>query len=328
MNEPKNHHLLPAFYLQGFCDRRRHRKEGHDQNPRNLCNVYVHDRERPPDEQGRKCRLRGVNNVAVKKHFNSADVPGGGRDAEPEMKLAIIDGHASRILRDLRYGGALVKEDRAWLARFIAYAKFRTPSYREWLEDFATATYPEMRRRFFPTVTSIEEYMKAKGYPVDGIPRSAFKAIYRDVHEDRSALKVDKNYILLRMFEMGDKTASILFGYDWTFAWAVEDTSFITSDDPFLVLDEDLEAPPGFVGEARITTPNSKKVFPLSQEICLVVGTGAPADHHIKIDRPTVRKINLAQARHYDRWLIAKDQALCERFASEVASRVEKGGQL
>ena len=120
--------------------------------------------------------------------------------------------------------------------------------------------------------------------------------------------------MLQRMFEMGDKTATWLFGYDWTFAWAGAATSFVTSDDPFLVLDEALEAPAGFVGAARITTPNSKKVFPLSQAVCLIVG-GAPSFHHIKVDRPTVRKINLAQARHYDRWLVAKDAELCERFA-------------
>lgn len=326
MSQPKNHHLLPASYLRGFCDRRRHEKENHDEDWRGRCSVYVHDRRRP-QEGPPECRKRGLNNVASERHFNSADVPGGGRDAEPEQKLGVLDGHAADILRNLHPGYELADAERAQLARFVAYSKFRTPSYRAWLEDFATATYPEMRRRFFPTVDSIREYMGAKGFPVAGLPRSAFEAIYRDIHEDRSALKVDKNYMLMRMFEMGDETVSILFGYDWTFAWAAKDASFITSDDPFLVLNEDLEAPPGFVGEVRITTPDSKKVFPLSQEVCLVVGTGAHAERHIKIDRPTARKINLAQARHYDRWLIAKNQALCERFASEAGSGAEVGGR-
>ncbi len=307
MSVPKRHHLLPAFYLRGFCNSDLHEKEDHESHP-GRCRLWIYDQRQS------SVRVSSVANVAVEKHFYSADVPGGGRDPEPEQQLSVLEGHASRIIRDLRYGGNLTNDDRAWLARFVAYAKFRTPGYRTWLEGFAEVTYPEMRKQMFPTVSSIKEYLRTKGLPVDQIPREAFDALYRDVHEKASGLPVDKNYMLQRMFELGERIAEELFGFDWTFAWAIEDTSFVTSDDPFLILDENMKAPAGFVGETRIATPNATKVLPLNQNVCLLIGTGAPSTYHVRLDRGTTRQLNTEQSRHFSRWLIARDEALLRRM--------------
>lgn len=311
MSIPRRHHLLPAFYLRGFCNRDLHETEDHESHP-SRCRVWIYDRM-----QG-SVRVSRVANVAVEKHFYSADVPGGGRDPEPEQQLSVLESHASRIIRSLRYGDDMTDTDRAWLARFVAYAKFRTPSYRTWLEGFAEATYPQMRKRLFPTVYSIKEYLRIKGLPVDQIPQEAFEGMYRDVHEKASGLPVDKNYMLQRMFEMGDRTAEVLFGFDWTFAWADENTPFVTSDDPFLILDEDMNAPAGFVGEARIATPGARKVLPLDQEVCLLIGTGAPSAHHVRVDHRTTHQLNIEQSRHYNRWLIATDGALLRRVSGSA----------
>ena len=36
---------------------------------------------------------------------------------------------------------------------------------------------------------------------------------------------------------------------------------------------------------------------------------------HGRLDREAVRHLNLEQARHYERWLIARDEPLVERIA-------------
>lgn len=138
------------------------------------------------------------------------------------------------------------------------------------------------------------------------------------MHEESYKLPVTKNYMLLRMFELGDKVADVLFSFDWTFAWADERTSFVTSDDPLIVLDERMEPPDTYAGDVGVASPNTTKVLPLRQDVCLLIGTNAPSVRHVRIDRKTMRELNLKQARHYDRWLIARDQQLCERVMGAV----------
>ena len=65
MTSPKNHHLLPEFYLRAFCNQESQEAEDHKSNP-SRCRVWIYDRTRD------QCCERGVKNVAVEKHFYSA----------------------------------------------------------------------------------------------------------------------------------------------------------------------------------------------------------------------------------------------------------------
>jgi hypothetical protein len=109
-------------------------------------------------------------------------------------------------------------------------------------------------------------------------------------------------------------TAKMLLQQDWTFAWALEGGSFATSDDPVLVLNADLRAPSNYMGEVGFATPGARKVLPLSQDVCLIVGSGKHSISHGRVERKVVRLINLEQAKHYERWLIACDEALVRRL--------------
>ncbi len=80
MTVPKNHHLLPEFYLRGFCNQILHEAEDHKSNA-SRCRVWIYDRTQD------QWRERGVKNVAVEKHFYSADTPEGGRDADGSYGL-------------------------------------------------------------------------------------------------------------------------------------------------------------------------------------------------------------------------------------------------
>ena len=305
MSVPKRHHLLPAFYLRGFCDKGLHEKEDHESNP-NRCRVWIHDRT-----QG-SVRVSGVANVAVEKHFYSADVPGGGRDPEPEQKLSVLEGKAAGIIRALRYGRNLSMPDRAELARFVGVMKFRTPSFRTWMEVFADQKAKELNKARFPTEDALLRYLRQRGAPVDALPQMA-ERMYKDIHDEAYTLQVSKNYMLLQMFELGEEVGAWLSGYDWTFAWAEASTSFVTSDAPFVLLDADGRMADPFAGDVGVASPGVKWVLPLTQEVCLQIGDGAPATRHVRLDRGAVRALNLKQSSHQDRWLIARDEALLRR---------------
>ena len=118
--------------------------------------------------------------------------------------------------------------------------------------------------------------------------------------------------MLKMMIDHSLEIAPYLVSYDWTFAWAADRTSYVTSDDPFLILNDKWQAPAAYSSGVGITMEGAQKVLPLNQHLCLVIGTGALATQHIRLARKAVRELNLQQFRHYNRWLIARDKALIE----------------
>lgn len=133
MSEPKNHHLLPKFYLSGFRHKELHASEDHSSD-KSRWFVWVYDKE-----QGR-IRRAGVKNLSTERHYYSADVPGGSRDARPEKALARVEDYAARVIRGLRCGSELRPEQEARLAVFFAVMKFRVSSYRPWSLSYVAQT--------------------------------------------------------------------------------------------------------------------------------------------------------------------------------------------
>ncbi len=141
---------------------------------------------------------------------------------------------------------------------------------------------------------------------------------FQNLHDESRKLPADKNYTLQRIFELGEKIGAVLSGFDWTFAWADPCTSFVTSDVPFVLLDEDQETVDPFTGHVGVKSPGTTKVLPLTQDVCLLVGGDAPGTHHMRLDREMVRNLNLKQYLRYERWLIARDEALLRRVVNSA----------
>jgi len=308
---PKKHHLLPRFYLSGFCNPEIHKGEDHERD-RSRCRVWVHDKEASAEQDA--VRERGVKNLSVERHYCSADLPTGGRDAEPERLLSKVEDQAARITRNLYYGANLSPEDRAELALFAASMKFRVSSFRPWLNDFAQQYVEHRKQHLFPNVEALDDYLQAKGVPTQEMP-GIVEQLFADLQDPNRKVDMPKNYALTRMFEHAQLVREHLFSYDWTFAWAADGTSFVTSDDPFLVLDENWQAPSSYSSGIGIATYGAQKLLPLNQHVCLAIGTGAPVTRHIRLNRQAVRGLNLRQANHYARWLIARDQALVDNIS-------------
>lgn len=55
-------------------------------------------------------------------------------------------------------------------------------------------------------------------------------------------------------------------------------------------------------------------VLPLTQKACLVAFGEGGGTHHLKYSKKDVRDINVAQTKHYERWLIARYRPLLERL--------------
>lgn len=302
MSAPKNQHLLPRFYLSGFCNPEVHRREGHERD-KSRCRVWTHDKE-----QGR-IRERGVKNLSVERHYYSADTPGGGRDAEPERVLAGLEDRAARVIRGLQFGSELRPEQEGIFAVFAASMKFRISSYRPFSRSHAARNETRIKEAAFPSVEALIEDLRRAGRP-EAEDSEFVERVFREVRSDEYELKLTKNHDIEHMFRHTRKVAGVMLEQEWIFAWAPDGTSFATSDDPVLVLDLNLKAPKDFMGGFGFASAGVTKVLPLTQCVCLIIGSSRRAIGHVRLDRETVRQLNLEQTRHYARWLIARDEAL------------------
>lgn len=301
MTSPKSQHTLPRFYLSGFCDREIHRREDHERD-RSRCRVRVHDKDQD------RLRVRGVKKLTTESHYYSLETPGGGTDASAEEALSRLEGAAAPIIRSLYFGRSLSREEAEVLAVFFASMKFRVGSYRPFAHRHVDENRERIKATAFPSPGAVERALRRDGHP-EAEDRKAVRRIFRQARYGSMALNLTKNHNIGHMFDHSRKAARVLLTQDWTFAWAPRGAAFVTSDDPVLLLGPDLEAPGSYWDDVGFASPEVTKILPLTQRVCLVIGSGAPSVGHVRLDEDGVRFLNVRQARHYVRWLIGRDEA-------------------
>ncbi len=265
--------------------------------------MWVHDKEQD------YVRVRGVKKLTTENHYYSLETSGGGTDAYPEEALSRLEGAAAPIIRNMYFGRGLSREEAEVLAVFFASMKFRVGSYRPFAHRHLDENRERIKARAFPSQEAVERALRRDGHP-EADDRKAVRRIFREARYGPMALNLTKNHNIGHMFDHSRKVALVLLNQDWIFAWAPKGAAFVTSDDPILLLGSDLEAPESYWGDVGFASPHATKVLPLTQRVCLIVGSEAPSVGHIRLDEDGVRFLNVRQARHYVRWLIGHDEAL------------------
>lgn len=273
--------------------------------------MWVYDRESPKGQPA--CRPRGVKNFSAETNYYSLDTPDG-PDPAPEGEISKLESEAAPLIKGLRPGRVLDPQERASLAVFAANMKFRVPSYRESAVERAKTKAPKIKQDAFPDPQTLAEDLKRAGHEV-GEDMEAVERIFEEIHSDNYVFELTKNHHIEHMFNLTFKAAAILYERQWVFAWAPENKSFVTSDDP-VVLSHWVYGPPSdFVGSVGFASEEASLLFPLRQDVCLAAITGEPSTRHVEFGREEVREVNVAQIRHYQRWLIGRDEALVKSLA-------------
>ena len=309
---PKRQHLLPKFYLAGFCNPETHAKEGHRRGGDD-CVLWVHDRDRG------EVRRRGAKKLTVRTHYYSAETPDGVPDTSPEEVLAGIEGRAAPVISRLRRGSGVSEREQAHLALFVASMKFRASGYRPYSESHWRQNEARIRERAFPSLEVLAKRLERAGLPEAKDPK-LIERTFGQIRSGEWELELGKNHYIEHLFRLTRKVAWALLRFDWTFVWAPKGYSFATSDDPVLVLGPDGRAADDFLGEHGFASPGARKVCPLTQEVCLLVGWQGRSVKHVGARRDFARLLNQEQTRHYERWLVARDEALVSRLARDRRS--------
>ncbi|CAH0146244.1 DUF4238 domain-containing protein [Stenotrophomonas lactitubi] len=293
---PKRQHYLPRFFLQGFI--------GQDQ-----C-LAVYDRS-----TGQMRRQQPLNTGAV-GHLYTINDEDGRQRFEWEQALGKIESDASRILPILLGGNPLQDDARAAIALFVGTLAVRTP---EFIQSVGEAT-GQLVKILTQTAFANDERALAslRGCPEfagldEGELRERAEGLADFTARGDFTVNVDHQWSVSMALPMGQHIAQVLAARHWSVLEAPAGAAFVVSDAP-VVLTTFSPLQPSWAG-VGFGSAEALVLVPLDSTHALAMYGLKRSNSHRKIDRRLVRSINLNVARHSQRFLLGRDNALVETIA-------------
>lgn len=300
---PKRQHYLPRFFLQGFI--------GEDQ-----C-LAVYDRS-----TGQMRRQQPLNTGAVGHLYTVSDEDGRQR-FEWEQALGKIESDASRILPILLDGQPLQDDARAAIALFVGTLAVRTPEFIQSVGD-ATGQFVKMITQ---TAFANDERALAslRGCPAfahldEGEMRERAEGMADFAARGEFTVNVDHQWSVSMALPMGEHIAQVLAARHWSVLEAPAGAAFVVSDAP-VVLTTVSPLQPSWAG-VGFGSMEALVLVPLDSTHALAMYGWKRSNSNRKIDRRLVKSVNVNVARHSQRFLLGRDNALVEAVAR--ASRLDQ----
>jgi hypothetical protein len=292
MSDPKKQHYVPKFYLKGFC---RYGK------------LWMYDRDR-----GNLVQLRPETVGIAKDLYTFADEEDR-RDVSAERVLSRIENAAAPIIRRIEDGQRITLDEKCELALFVGLMRYRVPDFEQEHKEFNDTVVKAIRKEMFPSVEAVEAQLARQG---DRTDTESARNIFEMIRDESYDVVTNKPYYIAQMLHLGLATGEELATMEWLFVRAPQNSAFITSDDPFLIMpprDYDPETSPRGVG---IVTPGVYKGIPLTQKVYLCIQDRGLKMEEWQADRRVVRMINQDTARSHRRFLFGRDEALVRKAGS------------
>lgn len=265
----KRHHTVPKCYLENFTD-----NEGF---------VWV------LDTKNSIFRIK-PENILLENHFYTITLKNGEKSLVVEDTLANIEGAYINIFQNkISKDYFLTVEERAKVAVFIAALYIRTSPYRENMRSAIVRLKSGMEdwKKQFETMS--EESKRA----MSAIPSSG----------DGESISIEDlgNYIedfnehhSVNVIEYLAEVSQIIFNMKWSI-WKDQDSNFVTSDDPVVLLRP--ESIKKYGSKAIGSTPglaykDTELTLPLSKDRLLLAGWILNEDSYIDVPSDIVEKIN------------------------------------
>ena len=301
MPDPKRHHYLPQFYLEGFADRG------------TLC-IY--------DRVERAYREQTPRNTAVISHYYSYEGEEGELQTEFETALARVEGEAKPVVEKLAIDRKPISaRERQVLSLFIALLRMRVPDFEKEVGELMDTIVKKVNRIVFATEETTQATLKwieeETGEEVDASPED----LLRFAAEEKYELTNPRARSLGLMFSLADDLARIIYELDWIVAFAGPGADFLTTDNPFTIVPppKHLRIPHRGVG---IVTPGAEKYVPLTRSSLL--GMLAPGGRlgFLEFSPEQVEIANMNNATNCDRFVIGPNKDTVRRAVT--ATGVDK----
>ena len=294
MSKPKRHHYLPQFYLEKFS------RNG---------NLFVFDRKL------NEYREQTPINTAVKMHYYALEDDEGKKKTEIENLLSQIEGKTKPIIEKLEIGKKISEEDKEILSMFVSFLMTRVPVFEKsenncdirFIEKMADMMFCDEKR----TKSVMDQDERDTGRKLDISPKELFN-FHKSVPH---GYKIHRNRSLMKMLHTSFVIAHYFRQMDWGLFHAPDNTSFITTDNPFVLIPP-MNYTPEYIQEygVGIAIRGTKKIVPLTQNLCLVMADHGTSTVHRNINRELVRNINIHISYVADRFVIGRDKQLIENM--------------
>ncbi len=288
MSEPKRHHYLPEFYLEGFC------RDGL---------LWLYDREK------REFRQQSPKNTAVQSYYYSLVDYEGAKDSGVEKMLSQVEGLAKPLRDKLLARGKLTTQERAEFALFVALMMNRVPDFEKSMNKIAE----DMARRIADIAFGDEKRASATMQSLEkktGVkPDVSAKEMVDFQERGQYEIRANRNLSLKAMVELSAEAACLFAQMDWQVWHAHTKAAFVTTDNPVVILPPKDHRPDSMFSVGLISE-GAKKLFPLSKEAMLVMRDRGESLQHADVPRPITRALNAWLAGHSDRFVLASSEAL------------------
>jgi Protein of unknown function (DUF4238) len=294
-NEPKRHHYLPEFFLNGFC------RNG---------KLWLFDRPRDG------FREQTPENTGVKRLYYAFEDQAGTRHSEIETFLSRVEGDAKHCVDRLRAGHVLSQEERAKFAMFLALMHTRVPEFHEFVQEVNEKTTKATMRLLARQPGRLETLVQ-QANEMGGDPSVTADQMREFFERDEYRVRIDRSASLRLMMELAFGLANALNAANWGIFEAADGTSFVTSDNPVFPHYPKQE---GFY-PTPFLSPEVAKIAPLAHDTLLVMGGTGGLQVRRAADRASVRAYNVLTAHACLDYVIGRDEALVRSIVARAKVR-------
>jgi hypothetical protein len=251
-------------------------------------------------------------NIGVQRDFYTT-VDGNGVPYDSvEKMLASLEGAIWPVIDRLDHRANEVnEEDRAHLALFVAFMRTRTPAFEQMSNNMTNVMFQWLAKARNPTPEVVaEDYARATGKTID---MDEAQEIFDAIHNEGYFVKTPRQNNIKMMLDIAVALGEAIVAMDWTIYWTTPDWTFVTSDNPFIVVPP-LSTDPALEGTGPLS-PGATNLIPLSNRtlLCARRDSSGPLKF-VRANRDFVRYANHLVASASDRFLLARDEALLRKL--------------
>jgi len=272
MPDPKKHHFLPQFYLDGFRI---------TPQTSNYPQIQVIPKTATPEPF-----LSAIKDTGCEFNYHTVDADPVLKDRKSlEMAFAETEGRQAEVIKSVVSNRKISFKEKQVLAFFVSIMRVRVPSYKRYIEQFLQENVQSMTRMEFrkgrlpkpPKV--IEDLIKKQGGDI-------FKVL---------EVKISNWMILLQMINtvVGSNIPSIIEKMNFSLVEAPNDNQFVTCDSPvtLYVPNYEIRKPYG-IGlldrEVEVCIPLNKKYLLLASRQQLPLHQIASRKNVVEFNRRTI----------------------------------------
>jgi hypothetical protein len=296
-SEKKRHHYLPQFYQDNFTD-----SQGY---------LWIYDRN--------DCEYRRQQpiNTAVIGHYYRFEKPNGEFENGIEDYLSAVEGLSRPVIDKLLRKERITIEEKKIITFFIALSRVRVPRFEKVIHISRRNLIRDLLSESLSNEKDAKEvingYEGEMGEKLDLEPKELLNAF----STGSISVTERREIVLDAMYPAAISISKRIYKMTWFALFPPKDCSFITSDNPFVVVKSPTTVNIN-IDEKDLFPDGTKIFFPLHSNACLALENLPVGNKFFNISKKAVREINIVSAMNSERFIISRDELLLRSIINKA----------